>query len=555
MVAILMLLFASCSTENVEAPIDDTNAQFTTLTFGAVLNDLANKAMQKGHFDQVPTCADAEPAVAVIEFSYGGSDYSATVDILSDASGYFTAYSDDLKIPVPSNGSTMVTVTGFMVYDGDTSVFSDAFYSPIHGNLIWIAPKGDDAQFDGYVEEALPVVFEVFPGTKPYFDIEVLCFDRRLVNEYGYVFFDILPKTVYPLCLFVNYCNVDDRHWVADYSIDLYFGTNANGIKLYDHTNPMAMATTGVKEGEFYADPLCLVIPGPPANLGNDAPYLYLVIYPEDWANSYGDIDNTPVPVQLSWNMVNALLNDDGTTNEYLHLLVGECDDARDGDPTIPGGGNGGNECDPNDDAADCDGDTIPNGVDNCPNRANPGQEPDQDCDGILDADEAEGCVNNPSPDCGVNPDPCANLPAVCHIPQTNDDLEVRCNFVYFEFDTPNNFMVINGAQAGIVLENGLSEPFGKVSTSQTGGVVSLSIDGNLIDDLIIAYEVEVRPNMGGSSMSSTCWESSCDSDVIAFDVSDRNQAVVNLTFSDFDYTYPYYVRVKAISCGAAVPQ
>jgi hypothetical protein len=102
--------------------------------------------------------------------------------------------------------------------------------------------------------------------------------------------------------------------------------------------------------------------------------------------------------------MVNALLNDDGTTNEYLHLLVGECEDALDGDGTIPGGGNGEcsptnpnddcddddilNKCDldnPNYSTFDCDGDGILNGVDNCPELSNPNQEPDANCDGVPD--------------------------------------------------------------------------------------------------------------------------------------------------------------------------
>ncbi len=551
MVAIIMLLFASCSTENVEAPIDDTNSQFTTLTFGAVLNDLANKAMQKGHFAQVPTCADAEPAVAVIEFSYGGSDYSTTVDILKDGTGYFTDYSEDLKIPVPSNGSTIVTVTSFKVYDGDTSVFSPAFYSPIYGNLIWIAPKGTDAEFDGYVNEALPAEFEVFPGTKPYFDIEVLCFDRRVVNEYGYVFFDILPKTVYPLCLFVNYCNEDGRHWVADYAIDLYFGTDADGIHLYSNSNENAMATTGTGDGGYFADPLCLVIPGPPANLDNDSPYLYLVIYPQDWGGTgnYGDIDNTPVPVQLSWNMVNALLNDDGTTNEYLHLLVGECESALDGDGTIPGGGTG---CNPSNPDEDCDNDGILNGVDNCPSISNPDQadfdedgmgdtcDPDDDNDDILDINENAGCKFNPDLNCGVvTTNPCT---------VSNDFGDTNgCSLNYINGDTGFVEITSNDFPPFIAQAGGSGPGIGSLGVLITSGDVEVSADLEGIENFIYAYEIIVSLNADGSD---------CKSVFVDRRGGPEGDITDNWTGETLGFTgvldYPVYVKVKILVCGAA---
>ena len=537
--AIFAMIFTSCSKEETSVvDPDGSNSESVVLTFGAVLNDLANRSTNKAHFDQVPTCSDADPAFAIIGFSVDGEENpDVTVAILSDSNGYFTAYSEALKILVPSGESVTITLNSFIVYDGDPEDDSS--------EIIWIAPiEDEEGEFDGYVDNALPFDFELEAGTKPYIDIEVLCFDRRMVNEYGYVFFDILPETIYPLCLFVNYCNEDGRHWVADYAVDLYFGTNSSGIMLYDHLNPNAMAENGVINGQFFADPLCLVVPGPPANLPADEPYLYLIIYPQDWDDNYGDIDNTPVPVQLTWEMVEDLLNGDGTTNEYLHLLVGECEGA------LPGDGSGGEngECDPLDPDADCNDNGIPNECD--PDAANYDTF-DCDEDGVLNGDDTcptvAGTLSN---GCVDETDSCANLPDACTIPQTDEDLEEGCNFVYFDFDNQDDFLLINGVQTDIILENSLSEPFGKVNTSQSGGDVSISIDGELIDDLIIAYEIEVRPSQNGS-MSTTCWESSCDSDVIAVDVSDRDQAAINLSFSGFDYAYPYYIRIKAISCGA----
>ncbi len=555
LVGVIMLFFTSCSTDRVEAPIDDTNSQYTTITFGALLNDLANRSMQKGHFAQVPTCSDAEPAVALIEFSYGGEDYSTTVAILKDGSGYFTDYSNDLKVPVPSDGSTMVTVTSFMVYDGNTSVASDAFYSAEFGNLIWIAPKGDDAQFDGYVEDALPAQFEVFPGTKPYFDIEVLCFDRRVVNEYGYVFFDIVPKTIYPLCLFVNYCNADARHWVADYSIDLYFGTNANGIQLYSNSNPNAMATTGMNGGEFSADPLCLVIPGPPANLGNDDPYLYLVIYPQDWTDSYGDIDNTPVPVQLSWNMVNALLNDDGTTNEYLHLLVGECEDALDGDGTIPGGGGGGGDtCATNPTGSTCDPDN-----DNLTNaeEAALGTDPndaDTDNDGVNDNldqcaldGRAEGqvalagqlgCWTDPV--VGCNPTDCdltTTAGGLCY----NTSIDLADSSIIYKV-TENKSFDLRG-------DKGALEPnvlFANANVMLDGSNLNVTLNTPQDFDKIKGYKVKIWPSDDSGNRIVDCFHALCDNGI---EFPEGNQTAISLTFSTYEYKYPIYITVEAVVC------
>src|SRR5690606_17145581 len=171
--AVFALLFTSCSKEESSA-IDDADANFVELTFGAVLNDLANRAANKQQMNDVPTCSDAAPDYARINFSYGGQDYEVVVDILQDADGYFTDYSEDFKIPV-NGGSTTVSLTGFLVYDSSN-------------NIIWAAPVGSG--FANYVDSVLPQSFNVAAGTKPYINVDVLCFDRRLVNEYGYVFFD-----------------------------------------------------------------------------------------------------------------------------------------------------------------------------------------------------------------------------------------------------------------------------------------------------------------------------------------------------------------------------
>lgn len=412
--AMFALLFTSCSKDEGNSPVDDSKMQSVELTFGAILNDLdnASRAMSvnKDHFDQVPDCSSNEPAVARIGFSYGGNDYEVDVDILSDDSGYFTAYSEDLIIPVANGGSVEVTLTSFMVYDGDPDA---------GGNLIWIAPiESMVGQFDGYVDSPLPFNFDVRDGTKPYIDVEVLCYDRRMVNEYGYPFFDLVPGKLYPLCFFANYCpSPDGRHYVGNYSVELFYDDGNSRVSLYSEPQTPIVGEDG---GIYFADPLCLVVPESPFEDANED-YLFYVVTPLDWPGSYGDIDNTPLAeVGLSWNDIDELLNDDGETVEYLHLFIGcepptqDCPLSPEVDPDgdcIPNNDCIGDDCDNcpglyNPDQADADGDGVGDDCDNCPSTYNPDQaDTDQDgvgdvCDQCPDNQGSQGSFGCPSDDC-----------------------------------------------------------------------------------------------------------------------------------------------------------
>lgn len=541
--AVFAMVFTSCSKEESSA-LDDENSEFVELTFGATLNDLANRAMKQSVGDlPIPDCASTAPDHAVISFSYGGNDYNVTVDILMDSDGYYTDYSDLLKIPVSANGTTTVTLTGFLVYDSSNTI-------------IWAAPVGD--QFANYVDQVLPRNFNIAAGTKPYIDVEVLCFDRRMVNEYGYVFFDILPDTIYPLCTFINYCNEDGRHWVANYSIDLYYGTNDEGIQLYDNADDDAQVTVGTRSGQYYADPLCLVIPGPPANLANDQPYLYMIIYPNDWTDNYGNIDNTPVPVQLSWNDVNELLNSDGTTNEYLHLFIGECPGALDGDGSIGGGNGGGPSCDLSLPNADCDNDTIPNRCDpdnpnyNSFDCDNDGFDNDEDdCPntaGVADGNGGDGCP------AGHGGDQTCQLPATCELNTGNGALGELCEVAELKDANTNGYVHITSQTSiNLVADSGLmgeEEVWGVASWTVSGdGDLVVTIDGSADSDFITAYAVEVHPSNLDGSMNGTCYESSCTNLG-----STGTTADVVLNFQDYNYSTSFYIKISAVICGVPVP-
>ncbi len=322
----LALIFTGCSKDETSNGTDPSNpSESATITFGAVLNDLANRAMTKAHFDQIPTCSDGEPATAVIGLDYGDGEKEVVVDILQDEEGFFTAYSEDLKIPVPSNGTTTVTVTSFMVYDGDTSdAIDDMYFSEEYGNLIWIAPKstnGDDAQFAGYVDNPLPYSFELSPGTKPYINIDVLCFDRRMVNEYGYVFFDIDQKEIFNFCLFGNFCTPSGRHFVANYSVDVWVGNDDSGIQIYDDLTSTAVDSND--DGIYEESPLCVALPDDP-DMDNEEYYFEITLLdsPEyDAGDDEGRVVRSGILTEQEAK--NLFVGD--SMLEYYHFQVGNC--------------------------------------------------------------------------------------------------------------------------------------------------------------------------------------------------------------------------------------
>ncbi|WP_051227852.1 hypothetical protein [Gillisia sp. JM1] len=307
-IAIIAMLFTSCSKEETSSTIDDTATESAVLTFGAMLDNLANRAMNKGHFAQVPDCSAAEPDMAEVTFSYPGSagDIVVEVGISQDASGYFTEYDELLKIPiVQGTDFTKVTLKGFKVYDSAD-------------NLIWIAPVAP-GNFAGYVDKPLPFDVDVYAGTKPYIDIEVLCFDRRLVNEYGYIFFDIEEKELIELCLFGNFCTPSGRHYVASFSTDVWLlnDDGSKGTQLYDGV------VNNYDSSDLSASPLCLVLPD---DLDETDTYYVEITLLDGGDYDSGKVGTVVKTLTITDTGVRAFFNSDMATQEYAHFFVG-CDE------------------------------------------------------------------------------------------------------------------------------------------------------------------------------------------------------------------------------------
>ncbi len=350
----LMLMVTSCSKDDAAA-IDENAGETATLSFGTVLNDLiSSKAALKQELS-LPECSDDAPATVEVVLSMGGTNVVGDIgspvsipinptpyDYDSDGEDeYFTDESSDLELE-PGD----YVLEYFQVLDGD-------------GDVLWAAPidTGVPGDFSGLVDFPLPMDISLGAGVKKYVPVEVVCYDDRFVNEYGYLFFDLENSEAIEFCLFGNVCDENGRHAPANFRFDvwMYSGDPANpwGTALFDANDPY-VNTVGVNDdGDAYADPLCLFLPDTD---GEDIYYgeLYLIENGTSTLIREGQFTDEDVSTLF-----------DGEENvDYYHFREG-CgqSDGPDlfGEPGNPG------ECDPNNPTEDCDGDGVPNNTDECP--------------------------------------------------------------------------------------------------------------------------------------------------------------------------------------------
>ena len=313
--AVFALLITGCSKDENNPSSPETESSFAELTFGAALNDLVNRAasVNKDHFSDIPNCSDTAPDYVELEISYAGQAAETmgviTLDVLFDGEQYFTDYSELLKIPVANNSSVEVSLDSFVVYNSE-------------GEKIWIAPKESAGDFSGYVDDALPIVFDVEDGTKPYIDVEVLCYDNRMVNEYGYVFFDLENTELINFCIFGNFCPPSGRHYLASYSVKVYT-VDDEGNNLVDLYPEGIMNSIEGGDGEEYSsDPVCIVLPD---RLGEEDRYR-IEIRIQDGPNydaTEGELIRTAI---LTDEEVRQFFDDEEGFVEYFHFFEG-CDE------------------------------------------------------------------------------------------------------------------------------------------------------------------------------------------------------------------------------------
>ncbi len=307
--AVFAMIFTSCSKD--ENLVEGRDGETATVSFATVLNDLVNsKAALKDHLSDFPACSDAAPSY--VEVVLSGTESVGTAEdplVISvspnpgdyDDDGedeYFTEESSELELTPGA-----YTLEHFVVYDDDD-------------NVIWVAPMAGSA-LEAYVDVTLPISFDLGAGTKRYIDVEVLCYDDRDVNEYGYLFFDIETTEAIEFCIFGNFCPPSGRHYVAEYTVSVWsYEDDEIGTQLYtDVPNNVEIN----EDGDYAGDPLCFALPD---TEGLDEYYFEITLQDSD---AYGDIENRVIRAGvIDDNLVRTFF--DGENNlDYYHFEEGNC--------------------------------------------------------------------------------------------------------------------------------------------------------------------------------------------------------------------------------------
>lgn len=367
--AVFALFFSSCSKDENQA---DLTGEKASLSFGAIVNDIAN-SMKQTDIADLPECTGDDPAFVEIVLMQGdefivGEVEPFRIDLVDGQ--VFTEDVPELELTAGD-----YTLTHFSVHNSA-------------GDLIWLAPRSGGT-LASFVQDALPMTITLGAGVKKYVDVPVLCFDDRNVIEYGYQFFEFDMTEAFEFCFFVNYCA--PRHFPARYSVEI----SIEGTVIYTQTN------TVNDEGEDpFAVPLCFALPDLP-QYEDDEEYIDYTITLLDWEGVYDAPDMEPITGSLSRDEITANFVGENEV-EYEHFKFGCGNDPNPGgddDEDDDGVPNEDDQCPGFDDKADMDDDGIPDGCDECDEVAT-GNDDDGDCQ----PNNEDPCPNDPENECDEEP-------------------------------------------------------------------------------------------------------------------------------------------------------
>ncbi|MBZ9729929.1 DUF5602 domain-containing protein [Salegentibacter sp. JZCK2] len=297
-VAMMLLILTSCSSDEAVST-GDLNQEKATVSFGAMLSDLVNNKSKQA-VTEIPACSDEDVVYVEIVLSNGSGNVVGStedpfrIDLVEGE--LFTKNVPELELD-PGNYS----LDYFVVYDGNN-------------NAIWVTPMAGSPLAD-FVNTSLPIVIDLRAGVKKYVEVPVLCFDDRMVNEYGYLFFDLIPNEVIEWCVFGNYCDENGRHHPAAFSMDIWrYENDEIGTQLYsDLSNSVELD----ESGDYAASPLCVALPD---TEGVDEYYVEITLLNSD---AYGEVTESVIRQGVITDEdVRSLFSGESNV-EYFHFQEG----------------------------------------------------------------------------------------------------------------------------------------------------------------------------------------------------------------------------------------
>jgi hypothetical protein len=309
-----VLFFTSCSTEEEGlAPLENDKA---TISFGALLNDLEiNRNSLKQVVGDIPACSDDDVFYVEIILSSGGVDVVGTEG-------------DPFRIDLVAGQLFTEEVAELELDPGDYSLDYFSVHS-MDGTIIWVAPIAG-SEMSPWVDYPLPLDISLGAGVKKYVDVSVLCYDARMVNEYGYLFFQLDATQAVQFCIFANYCDDTGRHYPMAYSVNVWnYSDGQMGSVLYSGvTNTVEPNDLG----EFASTPVCFYLPD---TAGDDEYYFQITLLNSD---AYGEVTETVIREGVITDEDVRSLHIGEDDSDYYHLRYGcGTSDSPDlfGEPTV----------------------------------------------------------------------------------------------------------------------------------------------------------------------------------------------------------------------------
>lgn len=294
--AMVSLILTSCSRDEVSSQ----DSEKAVLSFGAILNDLGtNRSVLKQAIDEIPECSDAAADYVEIILSRGGANVVGSeanpfrIDLVSGQ--IFTEEVPELELE-PGNYS----LEYFAVYDA-------------MDNPIWVAPISGSPMAN-FIDTPLPLAIDLRAGVKKYVDVSVLCFDDRIVNAYGYLFFELMPGEVIEWCIFGNYCDESGRHYPAAFSVDIWkYSNGQRGAQIYnDEANEVVL-----DGGDYAGSTVCVALPD---LTGLDEYYVEITLHNSD---AYGNITERIIREGVISDADIRDLFSGGDAVDYYHFRAG----------------------------------------------------------------------------------------------------------------------------------------------------------------------------------------------------------------------------------------